>query len=136
MTDNIKALDYNGVKVKLDTNTKLKILQGATSGSDNLTLHDLTNNSNYQVPVGKKATIIFFEQIHPQSVNASIIYADNVDGNLNAVTLLAPNTTSNLGSFIFISAEVPAGKYINQRNASGSGVWTKAPKCAIIEEDA
>jgi len=127
MTDNIKALDINGVKVLLDDNTDLIILAG-NSINGTTTMLDTRDNTKYQVPASKKATIIF---VTTSTLGAAqrIIFADDEDGTTNAVTLFEPGVTYS--GRIFISAEVPASKFINITETS-----ITAYDFTIIEENA
>ena len=110
MTDNIKAIDFNGVKIKLDDNTVLINLAG-TSVSGTVTMNDTRDASKYQVPASKKATIIYVADATFNAAGDKLIYADDEDGTTNAVTLFEPLAV--IANMIFISAEVPASKYLN-----------------------
>ena len=130
MTQNIKALDFNGVKVELDGNTSLIKLKAVNSASSYTTFHDQRDNSNYQVPTGKKATIIFIDSASMANASDKIVYADDLDGGTNEVVLVT-SPVATLTDEVFISAEVPADKYINAFDTSTDTyiIW-------IIEEDA
>jgi hypothetical protein len=132
MTDNILALDINGVKVIRDSTTKLINLSGVASVGYK-TFHNKEDDSNYQVPVGKKCTVIYLNQWHCTDTACTLVYADNLDGSTNAVTLFAPNSLADESNTLLISAEVPAGKYITQY---APAIWTLAPKIIGIEETA
>lgn len=108
MTDNIIGFDFNGVKVVKDDNTELIQLKG-NSVNGTITLTDTRDASQYQVPAGKKAHVIFIVDVN--FVVGSLIYADDLDGTTNAVTLLDPS--ADLTNIIFISAEIPASKFVN-----------------------
>ena len=110
MTDNIKAIDFNGVKIKLDDNTVLIQLAGA-SVTGTVTMNDTRDATKYQVPVGKKATIIFITDGTWNAASDKLIFADDEDGTTNAVTLFEPLAV--IANLIFISAEVPAEKFLN-----------------------
>ena len=136
MTQNIIAIDFNGVKFLIeDGNTKLIRLNLASSVSG--TPETLTNNidgTNYQVPSAKKATVIFFESGAAGHASQDLIYADNEDGNTNSVQILdsvgidtMPNNT------IFQSEEVPADKWINMNSSSSAA---HSIVIYIVEEDA
>ena len=120
MTQNIKALDFNGVGVALDSTTKLVHLFAPAAAATE-TLHNREDNSNYQVPTGKKFTVIYITSSTGMTNESTdlLIYADDADGTTNAVTLLGGPTAFG-DAKIFISAEVPAAKYIN-KNAGVSG---------------
>ncbi len=134
MTQNIIAMDFNGVNVLLDTNTKLINLTVPTGLSANRTAHNAEDGSNYQVPVGKKATIIYIENYDVNTAFTSYLgYSDDLDGNTNAVPLVTGDGAGTaLTNTIFISAEVPASKYIGFIFVSGSST---ALNFWIIEED-
>ena len=131
MTDNIVSFDFNGVKVIKDANTKLIRLTALPASSDE-TFHNSADDSNYRVPSGKKATIIYIEKWRAGSSASTISYADNLDGDTNAVDLWAP-VDSLVDDTLFISAEVPALKYINFIYVSGSNI---SVICYIVEENA
>lgn len=112
MTNNIKALDVGGVKVKLDDDTVLITMSGV-GVAGTITVTDTRDNTQYQVPAGKKATIVYITALPDTSgVGDKLLYADDLDGTTNAVTLLEP-FGSAITDEIFISAEIPAGKYLN-----------------------
>ena len=128
MTQNIIAFDYNGVNVLFDENTAILTLTTApTLGT--LSFHDSRDNSNYQVPVGKKARVIFIISAIFSGAGDRVIYADDADGTTNAVTLYEPGR--DVTNEIFISASVPEGKFIN-RTENGN----TATIIAIVEESA
>jgi len=135
MTDNIVALDFNGVKVVLDDNTVLiRMNIQSTTADTALTMHDNRDNTNYQVPTGKKATMIFIENYDEGAGGGSIFFADNADGTTNAVTLFQPNTTDAFVDIIFISAEIPADKFVNAEAITNN--WVVLPAIWVIEENA
>lgn len=112
MTTNVKAFDFNGVKVKRDSNTRLvRLTVPSGVGAADTTFHDSADGTNYQIPASKKATIIYIESYNLSGFTASIAYADDADGNTNAVDLFKP--ASDTANLIFISDEAPANKYIN-----------------------
>lgn len=117
MTNNIKALDVNGVKIELDTNTALIQCVG-TSVIGTVTVTDGRDNTQYQVPAGKKATVIYLTELDFRSPGDRLIYADNLNGTTNAVTLIENLLQSQ--NIIFISAEIPAGKYLNITDAAAN----------------
>ena len=120
MTDNIKALDFNGVKIELDTNTIL-IKLNAPGAATVETLIDARDGSTYQVDASKKAHIVYIgSQTGMGSAGDKIIYADNEDGTTNAVTLF-DNFSTNKDT-IAISAEIPASKYINKDSAAAGDI--------------
>jgi len=131
MTNNIVALDFLGVKVILDVNTKILKL-AAPQAATVETLDSLADGTAYQVPTGKKATIINIALASGMdAVTDEVIRADDEDGVVNKVILsVAPN---DLGAdALFLSAEVPADKFINKNSAAAGDtldLW-------IIEEDA
>lgn len=73
---------------------------------------DTRDNTKYQVPASKKATIIYITDSGIGTGADLVIYADDEDGTTNAVTLYDPGAAAQ-DNIIFISAEVPASKYIN-----------------------
>ena len=132
MTDNIVAIDFNGVKIKLETDDSTVLIELKATGNTGtaVTFHDARDNSNYQVPTGKKAHIIFIDLMQGSEANDEIFFADNADGTTNAVTLIDSKAT--LTDVIFITAEIPADKFIN-KVADTSG---RAADLWIIEESA
>ena len=108
MTNNIVAIDFNGVKVVKDSNTKL-IRLTATSAVD-ISYHDTSTGGNYQVPSGKKFTIIFIENFDANTTTKieSTTVADSTTG---AVTLFDPGN-DKVTNVIFISSEVAANLFI------------------------
>ena len=137
MTDNILALNFKGVKVILDDNTILVRLTVPPSSSTDTTFHNTVNDTNYQVPSGKKATIIFIEQWKITNNALTFLgFADNADGDTNAVSLFKPNVITTITDLIFISAEVPADKFINWIEP-GTGDVDNVPLVVFaIEENA
>ncbi len=133
MTDNIIAFDFNGVKVIRDSNTELIQLIGTISSSGTLTFFDTRDNTKYQVPASKKATMIFLTLFDAVQVADKIIQSDDEDASTNPVTLFEPGILTSISNIIFISAEVAATKFINQTAAGGFFV---APEIWVIEEDA
>lgn len=135
MTDNIVAIDFNGVKVILDDNTELIRLSLASSVTN--TPETLTNNidgTNYQVPASKKATVIFFESGNAGDASQNLIQSDDDDGNTGAVTLLSQAGVDGMpDNTIFISAEVAATKFITMDSSSTAA---HAIAIFIIEEAA
>lgn len=127
MTNNIIAIDFNGVKVVLDSNTKLIHLIKPLV-ADTETLHNIADNSNYQVPTGKKATVIFSTKNFP---NHDLIYADNLSGTTNEVSLL-DNSGTAIDNTIIITVAVPADKFITIKAAEG----INADEFTLIEETA
>jgi len=133
LTNNIVAFDFNGVKVIKDSNTELIRLLRNNAVEATETLVDQRDVTNYQVPTGKKATVIFFETQTDAGGNQTLIRADNEDGTTNSVVLLGDITSGIMSNKIFISAEVPADKWINSTHTGAANVtydlW-------IIEENA
>lgn len=113
MTDNIIALNFNGIKVVLDSNTKLIRLTIPAVINTDRTFHDTGDDSNYQVPTGKKAKIIYVEEWDMANTADKIVYADDLDGTTNGVTLWDPKTATQIANTLFMSASIPADKYIN-----------------------
>ena len=135
MTNNIIALDFNGVKIILDSTTKLVRITIPTGTASTTTFHDSADNTNYQVPTGKKATIIFIDTWDVTLASGmDISFADNADGNTNAVTIFDPATAALISNLIFISAEVPADKFINFIRVSGSS--DAELRINVLEENA
>lgn len=130
MTNNIKAFDFQGVKVKKDANTKLIRLTAPSTIVD-LTLHNTANNSNYSVPSGKKATIIFVNSFQHND-SSRLVYANNADGRTGAVTLLDPGLNNDLTDLLFISIEIPALKFINVNVFGGTH---SVMICHVVEEN-
>lgn len=118
MTNNVIAADINGVNCIFDANTEVKLLGLATGLTVTTTLVDRADGTNYQVPTGKKTTLIFVEN-WAGGANKSLIYADDEDGTTNEVAMFTPATV--ITNNIVIFKDVPADKFINQKHASGSG---------------
>lgn len=118
MTNNIISFDFNGVKVLKDSNTKLIKLK-SPSTSVNTSLHDFKDNTNYQVPAGKKFTIIYIENFTPNGtpILSSTTVVDSATG---AVTLRSSNNATTTNE-IFISSEVAANLFITITGAGISG---------------
>ena len=124
MTNNIIALDFNGVKIILDGDTKLVMLTIPDTTGVTTSFHNSADNTNYQVPSGKKATIIFIEAWKTTTASIKISFADNADGDTNAVELFVPATTnliSNLMLFKNKSEHMKfeyknGNKFINKHN--------------------
>ena len=91
-------------------------------------MHDTRDDTNYQVPTGKKAKIIYVE-LATFVAGDQIYYADNADGSTNKVVLFEP--AANVSNTIFISASIPADKFINVNDSGDS-----TAVCFIIEEAA
>lgn len=126
MTDNIVAVDFNGVKVLLDSNTALITLKGVSTLNNTVTMKDIRDATQYQVPTGKKAKVIY---ITTMDAAQELIYADDLDGTTNSVELLDPDT--NMSNKIIISAEIPADKYLNITGGAASSY-----EVTIVEESA
>lgn len=127
MTDNIKAIDFNGVKIKLDSNTVLIQLKG-NSVNGTVTLNDTRDATKYSVPASKKAHLIFITTLSFSGTD-KILFADDEDGTTNAVTLYQPAAV--ISSVIFVSEEIPAGKFINITDTA-----ITAYEIFIVEESA
>ncbi len=127
MTQDIRAVDFNGVKVRMNTTTKLiHLFSPNIVGPE--TLHNREDNANYQVPAGKKATVIFITLLQNFTVTDRVIFADDADGTLNEVDIVRPN--GPFANLIFISQEIPALKFINKVAGDNDDV-----DLTIIEED-
>jgi len=126
MTENIVGIDFNGVKVLLDSNTKLLQMKGS-SVNGTVTVTDATEGGKYQVPTGKKANIIFVTSITGTGGTDRFIFADDEDGTTNEVIILQTNQTNQ----IFISVDIPADKFLNVTDNS-----ITAYDFHIIEQDA
>lgn len=105
MTNNIKALDINGVKVKLDSNTKVVHLYRPL-GANTESLHDRATGADYQVPAGKKATCIY---ITSNDSNHDLYFGPNLNSTAGA-TLFWNNVGSAVSNLIVI-AEAAANDY-------------------------
>jgi len=123
MTQNIKAVDFNGVKVRLDANTQLFTLLNTAPA--NSTMHKLNGGANYQVPALKKATVIF---VGRQDGLKEIFQADDLDGVAGKITLIE-DPTAVITDKVIISIEVPALKFINNESLDASD------NCTVIEEN-
>lgn len=128
MTQNIVSIDFGGVKVLIDSNTKLLYLYTPTENANARSLHDMRDDTAYQVPTDKKATIIYIDTLAFAAGTEELFYADDEDGETNKVALWEGST---LGDEILISEEIPTGKFINviDNAVQSAGLW-------IIEEDA
>lgn len=127
MTDNILAIDFNGVKILLDANTKLKRLTTGASGT--VTLHDAENDTDYQVPAGKKATIIYIESTPSFSGTDRIISSTAADATTGETVLIQP--ASQITDLIFISEEISENLYITKVDPN-----TGTTILYVIEENA
>lgn len=129
MTNNILALDFNGVKIILDANTKLKHLL-APSNAQPISLDDVSTGSPYEVPVGKKGRIIFFTTLDVGALS-TLSKTTVVDSLTGAVTIIAAGAIDATNE-IFISDSIAAGFFITQ----GNGNFGAATNLWLIEEDA
>ena len=109
MTNNIKAFDFNGVKVKIDSNTKL-IRLISPSSAVNISYHDTSTGANYQVPSGKKLTLIFIENFDANTTT-QIASTTAVDSATGAIVLFDPGNAA-ISNLIFISTEVAQNLFI------------------------
>ncbi len=104
-------LNFNGFVMEFDVETmKLLKLDGTSLSTQNVSLHSFGNN--YQVPTGKKFLIIYATNLNSMTTAGDkLFYADDADGNTNAVTITAYSDTYTAETFIY--AYVPSEKYIN-----------------------
>ncbi len=109
--DSINIAGY--IHFMLETD-KLLFLRATTVANETVTMHNSTDNSNYQVPTGKKTRLIVLEKLVTNSAGDGFYYADDIDnGRTNEVQLFVPGfNLSSIQPFIFLSDFVPAGKYI------------------------
>jgi len=131
MTNAIFMIDFNGVKFSLPTNAVFKRL-AANATTALLSLHDTVDGSNYQVPIGKKFTIIYIENYDSSDASARIISSTAVDATTGAIELFLPGVTSLISNLIFLSTEVAADAFITM---DGTGVWTSGCILYGVEED-
>jgi len=129
LTNNIKALDFNGVKILFDNNTRLINLQ-KPQALPTESMRDITSGDSYQVPVGKKARVIFGAMVMGSATG--LIYADNEDGITNQVVLIDGTGAPNFTNQIIITDEIPASKWIN----SVSDIAARAWSFTVVEEAA
>lgn len=115
MTNNIKVIDFNGVKIEVDTNTRIICLKGSFGSPGQHTLHKMDSNyEDYQIPTDKKARLIYSVDFPLAAATDRLYYSDAVDAMTNAVDMYKPGQTSNLTDTLTISnVEAPAGKYLN-----------------------
>jgi len=132
MTDNIVAFDFNGVKVLIDSNTVLKHLSESNSGATPVTLKDALTGADYQVPTGKKCTIIFFADYTAPGMGQDLITSTVADSTTGAVEILALEAAVITNKILILSS-VAAELFItfNSTNASAHSVDLTA-----IEENA
>jgi len=128
MTNNILAFDFNGVKVVRDSNTELIRLTSPADASP-ATLHDSRDDTNYQVPTGKKAHVIFVEASSLNAAANQLISSTSADSTAGEVVLFKPD--SNITNLIFISSEIAAELFINVVDAA-----QQALTIHIVEENA
>ena len=95
MTNNLISFDFNGAKIIFDSNTKLIRMTIPAATATTTTFNNTSDNSNYQVPVGKTFTILGFLVI--SGTNARIVDLEQSD---------AADTSTN--AVIKISMSVPA----------------------------
>jgi len=132
MTNNILAADISGVKVLLtDGNTRIVTLQSPNAANTE-TLHDISDDANYQVPTGKKFTIIFIVAADFATANDRIISSTAADATTGEVILYEP--AASITNEIFVqsnAAAVAADLFVTK-------VASAADNCKIIgvEEDA
>ena len=119
MTDNVIAIDFNGVKIILDSNTVLKRLV-ASATTVNLSWHDSVDGGNYQVPTGKKAMIIFLEDLDifgTREISSTTV----VDSATGKIVIIAPGVNTNFVNVLFLSASIAADLFITTTGGALNG---------------
>jgi len=131
LVDGTVGIDIFGFKHVLSSTQTLIRLKQTSSQAETLSLHDTRDNTNYQVPAANKATVIGFVIWTAGAAGDKLIFADNADGTTNGVDMFAPNSADDFTDEIFISAEVPADKFINLTQTAAN---TMIVELWIIEE--
>lgn len=129
------ALVFNdhGAKVVPDSTGQFINFDDETTNLANgekRTLH--VEGVNYQVPVGKELIILGADLFQSGGGVGLIklIYADDLDGNLNGVDIyFAPNNPIK-AKLNFI---VPAGKYVNEENLFAGSNGNSLNGCVAVE---
>ncbi len=130
----LEHFDLAGANIPITSGKKVIFLRSPSLvASAQYTLHT-SDNTDYQVPTGKKATIYVYKMWDVGTTNTKLTYADDVDGNTNAVTLFQGWTGVALTNLYMPSASIPAEKYINHDIATIND--TDYLQLYIIEEDA
>lgn len=117
MADSPYVFNFLGATILIGTDDLIRLKQtltGATS-PDFLTMHDLRDNTDYQVPSGKKTTILAFENMDTGStVDEGIVFSDDADTGTNATNIFIPGVADFLETdFPFKSLEIPALKFVD-----------------------
>ncbi len=94
------------------------------------TLHNSADGSNYIVPSGKKAKIVYIINCTTQASTDKIISSATLDSADSSTTLYHPQAI--MGSIIFVSTSIPAGQYITKSDTNATNVY----QIYILEEDA
>jgi len=111
--------NYKGIyKDRIDIGGFQHIMQGndvlvrikSSAITVNKSWHNQKDNSNYVVPSGKKAKIIYIEQLDPATTSV-LSSTTSVDSAAGAVTILSPAHTVPWTNVIFISEYMLAGTY-------------------------
>ena len=124
------VFEIYGIKSVFQANTKVYFATfPQVTTTDTIHLQDGTN---YQVPVGKKAKVLAaYAPVAAWLPTDLCIYADNLDGTTNAVTIFT-NWTAVAGEHLIVLSDyIPAGKYINKNTANN----LRYCQLYIIEED-
>lgn len=125
------VFEIYGIKSVFQANTKVYFATYPTATTTD-TIH-LQDGTNYKVPVGKKAKVLAAYAPTAAWLNTDLcIYADNLDGTTNAVTIFSNWTAAAGEHLIVLSDYIPAGKFINKN----AGNAARTCQLYIIEEDA
>ncbi len=123
----IPVTDIGGYVRPFTSEKTLKVLRGtlALTGT-NITFHDILDLSNYQVPTGKKLTILGYQLYHATAGWQNFLMkSDTLDSNSNEVKLQHTLSYLPSGSYEWIPAPkdmltVQADWYLSQRSTSAS----------------
>ena len=122
MTDNIVAFDFKGIKVLVDSNTRLVRLVSAGT-AENTSWHDSFTNANYQVPSSKKFRIIYLEDA--DFGGAGLASTTAVDSATGAAVIMSAGV-AGLENTIMFSSSVAQNLFITTNGGQLNGasiVW-------------
>ncbi len=108
---------WNSFITKTEKNIQIKTLT-APLASATETLHYMRNNTNYQVPTGKLARVIYLQQVTNMGLASAdyLAYTDNLDGLTNFQKIIHEPGNLNSGNpSVFHGEEIPSGKYITKK---------------------
>ncbi len=96
-------------------------------------IRDERDSSNYQVPAGKTARVVYVIREENGNTSDEIGYSDDENGSTNFVTLLKHLVTEIRTNFLYISNKVSAGKWFILHSIATS---MTDYQFYILEEDA